>query len=243
MKKVRIVYPKDKRGHIFEDFRSESMEMSRRGFLVGTDPSSTDEILIYRGPTIRIPEKYPNDERYINNWEANKRTQFMSTHYQYIAPHSIPTFFMQTLTQEDFINKVKESGWKKVFIRSDVKSLYFDDLNKCIWPNSSLESIVSNYSNYGLKGPFGIRKYIEDDIFFEEQRYWVLNGHIYHPSGVIPEFVKECAIKMYKYSNSRYFTIDVAGKYIVEINPGESSDRGCENPLNFFCDIFAQEFL
>lgn len=48
---------------------------------------------------------------------------------------------------------------------------------------------------------------------------------------------------MFEFSGSHYFTMDVASEYIVEINPGESFDRGGDNTLDWFCDIFAKEFL
>lgn len=243
MKKVRIIYPEDADGNIYEDFRKESIAMARRGFFVGTCPIDTDEQLIYRGPTIRTSDKYPTDVRFINNWEANQRTQFLSLHYHLIATYTITTFFLPTLTESLFLHRMTEKNWEKAFVRSDSKSLYFDDITKCIWPVSSIRSIKDNYAKYNLDGPFAIRLFIDDDIFYDEQRYWILNGHPYHPTGIIPNMIRQVAWEIFQFSRSCYFTIDVAGDYIVEINPGESSDRGCENPLDFFCDIFANEFL
>lgn len=243
MKNVRIIYPEDADRNIVEEFRIESIAMSQRGFTVGTCPIDTDECLIYRGPTIRTSDRYPSDERFINNWEANRRSQFLSLHYHLIEPYTIPTFFIPTLIEQEFNQRIRERKWGKVFIRSDSKSLFFDDISKCIWPTSSISSIKDNYAQYNLNGPFAVRLYIEEDIFIDEQRYWILNGNPYHPSGIIPDVIRKVALEIYSFSQSHYFTIDVAGDYIVEINPGESSDRGCENPLDFFCDIFTQEFL
>ena len=243
MKNVRIIYPVDADGNIVEEFRIESIAMSQRGFFVGTCPTDTDEYLIYRGPTIRTSDRHPSDGRFINNWEANRRTQFLSLHYHLIAAYTIPTFFLPTLNESQFIQRITEKNWSKAFIRSDSKSLFFDDISKCIWPISSISSIKDNYVKYNLNGPFAVRLYIDEDIFIDEQRYWVLNGHPYHPSGIIPDMIRKVASEVYHFSRSHYFTIDAAENYIVEINPGESSDRGCENPLDFFCGIFVREFL
>lgn len=244
MKKVCIVYPTDAEGSILQDYILESKEMANFGFYINGFQNEEYDVLIYRGPTIRKRENYPNDKRYINNWVANERTQFMSRYFSLIEDFTIPTFFLDDLTQTKFLLELKQRGWNNVFIRSDSKSLYFDDINKCLWPRTSLDQILKHYTDYGLTGPFAVRKFIEQqELFIDEQRYWVVNGHPYHPSNIIPDFIFLKARSIFRFSGSRYFTIDVAGSYIVEVNPGESSDRGCDNPLDFFCHMFCREFL
>lgn len=235
--KTKIVYPL-----LDQDSIDEYEAMHEVGFEVGDKPS-IDAINIYRGPCIRSQSQYPNNCIWLNSWENNRRTLFFSEFFHLIESCSIPSFIVDKL-DDSVPNKIQELGWTCAFIRSDSKSLYFHDFNSCLWPVTSISKMVDLYKYFNLDGPFIVRKFINDkEIFYEEQRFWVLNGRTYHPSGKIPEWLKEIAIKIYRFSGSNYFTIDVAGNYIVEINPGESSDRGCENPLEFFCEIFKQEFI
>ena len=131
-----------------------------------------------------------------------------------------------------------------VFIKNEFCSLFAVSDKASVFPDTPLETIKDNFTKQKLIGPFFIRKFINNpDIFYNEQRVWVINGHPYFTATKMPSFVFEAAKRLYEFSNSKYFTMDIAGEYIVEINPGESSDRGGFNPLDWFCDIFAQEFL
>ena len=244
MKNVKIIYPANEFGEILPDYTQEAQAMESIGFRVSGHKNDEDKCLIYRGSAIRKKESYPSDSRYVNNWIANERTQFMSRYFSLIEDFTIPTFFLNDLTQPQFMMELRQREWDKVFIRSDSKSLYFDDINKCLWPQASLDLISKHYTDYGFTGPFAVRKFIDQpELFYDEQRYWVINGNPYHPSMSIPDFVNQTAQSIFKFSGSRYFTIDVAGSFIVEINPGESSDRGCDNSLDFFCQMFYKEFL
>ena len=240
----QILYPKSVDHEIHEIFREEAVSLSSFGFQVGTEIIKDIKTILYRGFMIKTSERYPNNPRMIQNWEANHKTLFMSEYYPIIKDLTIPTEFIESLNERQVMDISQKNNWPKLFIKSDSKSLFGISDTASLWPESSIQQMKVEYSRRRLNGPFAIRKYIDDpEIFYNEQRYWVLNGRTYHPSGIIPDFVAEAGRRMYAFSGSHYFTIDVAGDYIVEVNPGESSDRGGDNSLDFFCEIFAKEFL
>lgn len=244
MMDVQILYLPDASGDIDYRWSDEAALMHDKGFIVDTKISNSARHIIYRGTAISSPEFYPADCRFINSWEQNARTRFMSLYLPYISELSIPTFFADVLESPSTQEEITKRGWKKAFIKRDSKSLFSIGDNASIWPDTAFEWMAEQYEKLNIKGPYAVREYIDNkEIFYDEQRYWVLDGIAHHPSGIIPSFVQEAASRLYKFSGSRYFTIDVAGDYIVEVNPGESSDRGGDNPLEFFCNIFAKTFL
>lgn len=243
-KNIQILYASDSEGNINKYFRDESEAMKSYGFIVGTSISTEAELAIYRGPTIRSNDSYPCDNRLIQGWNEYSKTLCMSQFLPNITDLSIPTEFITELDEDKVKRIMHQNKWERVFIKSDVTSLFAFGDTASVFPESSILQIKDHYLRLGCKGPFAVRQFIDcPQIFYEEQRYWVLNGHPHHPSGHIPQIVSIAAKRIYEYSNSHYFTIDCAGKYIVEVNPGESSDRGGENPLDFFAEIFANEFL
>lgn len=245
MNKVQIIYPGSPDGEGFHRyFVDEAEAMQTKGFLVGTTPLQEADQLIYRGFSIVTPERYPSDSRYIQGWIENNKTLCMNEYINEIRDWTFGTFIMSELSEEVLGKELTQRGWKRAFIKSTGTSLYAFGDDASVWPNTSVEKMLELYDRINAKGPFIVREYIENQkIFLDEQRYWVLNGVAHHPSGEVPEFVQEAAQRVWKFSGSRYFTIDVAGEYIVEVNPGESSDRGCDNPLEYLSDIFAKAFL
>lgn len=244
MSKVQILYPDDGQGNIKEHFLEEAAEMNRHGFLIGAKPLNEADAIIYRGFTIHNSDKYPQSDKLLHGWEENRKTLYMDEFYPIIKYHSIATEFVDELSEDIVSEIVKRNGWNRVFIKSSTRSLFCVDEYASVWPDTPINKMLEYYDRMGHKGPFAVREYIDNpQIFYDEQRYWVLEGVAYHPSGIIPDFVQKNAKKIYEFSGSHYFTIDVAGDYIVEVNPGESSDRGGENPLEFFCEIFAKTFL
>lgn len=246
MRNVQILYPKDKESDkIARYFEEESRAMQQQGFIVGTSPHDDAEIIIKRGFTIDKPEDYPSDGRMIQGWDANRKTLDFSEFADVIKPWAIPFVVIPDLSDEIALRVImRNNGWERSFIRNKSTSLFALGDYASVYPDTSLNEMTENFNKLNPTGPFIVRKYIDDmSIFYDEQRYWILNGNPYHPSGIIPDMVGECAKRMYKFSGSHYFVIDVAGDYIVEINPGESSDRGGDNPLKFFTGIFAKEFL
>ena len=93
-----------------------------------------------------------------------------------------------------------------------------------VWPINSIEELRCKYENLPYKGVYAVRKFINPEIFYDEERYWVILNKIYHRSGVIPDIVRE-AVERLSVLGSNYYTIDAIPDMIVEINPGESSDR------------------
>ncbi len=245
MKKVQIFYPKTTSGKIISQRNTiESEIMHNYGFMVGSDLSDNADLIIYRGYTIYQEEKYPKDKRFLNGWNQNANTLFMSRYLPCIEPWTMDTFIVQDLKKSDVIAEIQQKGWKKAFIKQDSLALTHIKDNGSVWPDTSLEWMLEQYNSRHMTGPYAIREFINNpQIFYDEQRYWVLKGIAHHPSGEIPEFVQEAANRLYIFSGSHYFTMDVAGEYIVEVNPGESSDRGGDNPLDWFCKIFADAFL
>lgn len=244
MKKVQILYPKEKSGKIVPYFYEESIRMVEYGFIVNPIKKVYSDCTLLRGFIMRHPDEYCADSRLIQDWDSYEKTLNISEYYPIIDKWSIPSVIVNKL-DESFIRELSHKmGWSKLFIKSNARSIHSIDSDASVWPNKSISQIKEAYENINSGQIFAIRKYINNpQIFYDEQRYWVLNGIAYHPSGVIPDFVQEAATRLYEFSGSHYFTIDVAGDYIVEVNPGESSDRGGDNPLEWFCEIFANTFL
>ena len=241
---TQIIYPEDKNNGIDIHFLEEAIYMKKIGFHTGSKINYKTDLILLRGLPIRRKNNYPFNEKLINDWENNKNTLFMDKFYPIIEKRSIPTIFIDELNEKIIRNISLEKKWHRIFIKNNSRSLFAFGEFASIWPDTSIIDMKSQYAKWKLKGPFAIRKFIDDpEIFYNEQRYWILNGNAYHPSGEIPDFVMEYGKKMYEFSGSHYFTMDVAGDYIVEVNPGESSDRGGDNPLDWFCEIFAKEFL
>ena len=80
----------------------------------------------------------------------------------------------------------------------------------------------------------------QSELFLED-RYWVLNGNVYHRSLKIPKIVKEAASRLNIWG-SKYYTIDATPNFIIEVNPGESSDRYLVNPVKLFASWIKKEF-
>lgn len=225
-------------------FKDESNYMSSKGFHIGTEIDDKVDKILYRGFMLKNEESYPCNKKMLQSWNAYKKTLLISEFYPIIAEYSIPTVLVPELNEQIVQLIAKRNNWDKVFIKSDSKSLFALGDDYSVWPSTPISEMLTDYQKRNLVGPFAIRKFIDiPEIFYNEQRFWVLNGSVYHPSIDIPQFINHAAKKLYAFTGSHYFTIDVADKYIVEVNPGESSDRGGDNPLEFFCEIFAKEFL
>lgn len=107
----------------------------------------------------------------------------------------------------------------------------------------SIERLADVYNKYRpqMEPPYVIRKFLPSEIMEQEERYWVLNNHVYHRSGIIPPVVMEAA-KRLKVLNSPYYVIDATPNIIVEINPGVSSDAYPENIPQPFAKWIKKEF-
>ena len=94
---------------------------------------------------------------------------------------------------------------------------------------------VENYKNEcGIpQEELAIRKFLDPSLFYEEERYWIIMGKIYHRTGFVPDIVKEAAERL-SVLGSKYYSIDAIPNMIVEVNPGESSDRLGVNSASLF---------
>lgn len=242
MKKIQIIYPGEK--EIVPYFFEEAKAMKEKGFKIGTKQIDDVEHILFRGFSILNFDSYPKFDNLINTWDNFKKTMRLNEFYKIIKPYSIPTVFIDRLEESNIKRISKEKKWNKIFIKSPGTSLFAISDIASVWPDTSIEFMKNIYETNKIEGPFALRKFIDNpEIFYNEKRYWIMKGRPYHPSNEFPDFISEMGKKVYEFSGSQYFTMDVAGNYIVEVNPGECSDRGGEIPLDFFVNIFAQTFL
>jgi len=221
-------------------YQSDAKVMSDMGITVGTIPLAESTELMYRGFIVNDKDKFPNDARYLNTYEIYTRYQNLSDYYPPISDLSIETFFVEDLN-ESVYKLIEEKGWDKVFIKKDSKALEHIEEGKSIWPQTSFDEMLVLYNEYPFEGKFAIRKFIDKEIIDKEERYWVFNGNIYHRHKDIPEVVKKAA-KRLNTLGSRYYTIDATPEFVVEVNPGESSDRHAVNSAELFASWIKKEF-
>lgn len=242
-KNTQIVYVHEegKEDEILELYQKEALSFQKTGFLIGTKPLKHASILIYRGSIITEEKKYPSDPRYINSFHNNIDYSFLSRYYPVIADLTIETFFVNQL-DESVTEALQKKKWKKAFIKRDRKALEHVEEGKSVWPKTTFEEMNLLYNKFEIPGKFCIRKYIDPNIIEKEERYWVLNGNIYHRHNKIPDVVREAAKRLNKLGSS-YYTIDATPDFVVEVNPGESSDRHAVNSAELFASWFKKEFL
>ncbi len=241
---IDIIYPFDDSGRVVDIFREEAACMALKGFNILPSAELATHPFMFRGYMMRRREDYPESTLGVNNYDAYRKTLLISEYLHCISDCTFPTFLVSHLECEEVETQIKSRGWDRAFIKQDAKSLFALGETTSVWPDTSIKEMAEIYRDWKLCGPFAVRKFIDDpQIFYDEQRYWVLKGVTYHPSGVVPDFVKEAAWKVWVFSNSSYFTVDVAGSFVVEVNPGESSDRGGDNSPDFLAEVFAKSFL
>jgi len=239
----QIVYTssKENENEFHELFKEEALAMSSLGIKVGVKPTEEATHLMYRGITIKSSIDYPTDKRYINSCNHNQNYLYLSKYFPLIEDLSIETFFVDKL-DHNLIELIQQKGWSKVFIKKDIKALEDIEEGKSVWPTSTFEEMNKHYDSMAIDGRFAIRKFIDaEKITHEEERYWVLNGNIYHRYNTIPDVVKEAA-KRLNTMESNYYTIDATPEFIVEVNPGESSDRHGVNSAELFASWIKKEF-
>jgi len=221
-------------------WESEAKAMQAAEIAVGIVPDIERKELMYRGSSNKVHEHYKKDTRFINVYRHFIDYLRMSHYLPFIYDLSITTFFADELN-EGIIDQIRERGWEKAFIKKDAKSLEFVDDGKSIWPDTSFDEMRKLYDENSIEGKYAIRKYIQKELFENEERYWVLNGNIYHRYNLVPKIVKEAARRLNKLG-SRYYTIDATPEFVVEVNPGESSDRHGVNSAELFASWIKKEF-
>lgn len=241
--KFQMIYPSetDCNNLIVERFRNEADILKSEGINVGVIPDIDATHLMYKGFGIDKQKNYPTDPRYINTFTQNIYYYLMSLYLPLIEDLSIPTFFSNDLNETVMV-ELKKREWEKAFIKRDTKSLEHINEGKSVWPVTSFDEMKKLYTEMQIEGKYAIRKFFEKDTIEKEERYWVFNGNIYHRESYIPEVVKEAAFRLNKLG-SKYYTIDATPEFVVEVNPGESSDRHAVNSAELFASWIKKEFL
>ena len=212
-------------------YHAEARAMEEAGIRVGIHPLENATKLLRRGFSLQ-EESHPSDPRYVNDARGYFNYKYVRNWYPPIADLTIPTFFVDDL-DDDTINQVEQRGWDKAFIKDSSKSLYYESIDKCIWPTTTLHEIKEGLAKHGNKGGFSIRQCLDSSLFEEERRYFVIKGVVHHSSGRIPAVVHEAAGRL-NALGSVFYVIDATSDLVVEVNPGESSDRSAMNRIEDF---------
>lgn len=241
-KNFQVIYqpePNDS-SKIYWLYEEEAKALKDLGLSVTTCPDVSAKKLIYRGGRSTVKKAYEEDSRYVNDYKHVIAYNNMSKYFPHIDDLSIETFFVEDLNK-NVEALIKEKGWIKAFIKKDIKSLEHLGEGKSIWPCTSFKEMKTLYNKMRIDGKYAIRKFIEQEVIEREERYWVLNGNIYHRLDTIPNVVKEAAKRLNKLGSS-YYTIDATPEFVVEVNSGESSDRHAVNSAELFAGWIKKEF-
>ena len=221
-------------------FLEEEKAMRQIGIATGITPMDDAQHLILRSYMITDINKYPRDRRFIHNYEINANYLYMDRYYPYIEGLTMETFFVNELNQS-VENEIKRRGWNKAFVKGDIHALEYIEQGLSIWPDHSFEEMCSYYDKMNVT-KYSIREYYDcPTLDMDYHRYWVINDRIYRNNNVIPEIVKEAAQRL-SALGGKYYTIDATPDIIIEVNPGESSDRHGENSAELFASWFKDAF-
>lgn len=237
--KLQIIYP----SKAFEPstpgyhngWLDEMAGMKQVGLETASVPSPAAGRLLLRSFIIEKEENFPTDKRYISRWKDYCATREMSRCLPLIEDITIPTFLCDELN-EDTVARIRQRGWDRAFIRSNIKSLKYmfpesrTEEQLPVWPDVSMARLADVYHKHltQMAPPYVVRQFVPEEIMRQEERYWVLNHHVYHRSGIIPPVVTEAARRL-RVLGAPYYVIDATPAMIVEINPGVSSDPYPEN--------------
>ena len=241
---TEIIFDSDKTkpSEIVACYTAEAEALKEAGFIVGTESSDKATERICRKCSIHCRENYPHERKYINDWGNYISTALMSKYLPLISDISIPTFFTDRL-DDSIIEHIQEHGWNRVFIKNDVKSLFRFGQFASVWPDTSFGQMRKMFAEMpSFNDIFAVRQYVDIEKMYEEERYWVLNHHPYSRTGIVPDIVQEAAKKL-EPLGSRYYTIDAIKDCIIEVNPGECSDRGGDNTPEMIAEWFKKEFI
>lgn len=238
---IQILYQSIGKGDdsIVPFLKEESSAMEACGFAIGTQPMEEAQTILYRGTTIWNKESYPHHKHMIQGWAEYSSTLFLSQYYPLIEDLTTPTFFCKQL-DDNTIKEIKKRKWEKAFVKNDVSALVSYGKDLSTWPTTSFDEMLKYFDKMPKTNIFAIRKWLDLPLYSED-RYWILNGKAYHKSGIIPEIVQEAIIRL-KPIGSKYYAIDATPELIIEINPGETSDRYYENPPELFAKWFFDAF-
>lgn len=219
-------------------FEEEYKTFAALDIPVGLKPDIDADYLWYRGSMMWSQEQYPKDSRFVNSWKEYIATNCMSIYYPLIKDLTIPTIFVPNLDEYAKV-LIQKQKWERVFIKNDIKSLWSIDEYASVWPNNSFEYMLEKFNIFPWRGLFAIRQFVEPQLFIHEERYWVINNQVFSRTGIVPPIVKEAAKRLAPLG-SKYYVIDALPNLIVEINPGESSDRGGDNSAEMLAKWFRE---
>jgi hypothetical protein len=221
-------------------YQQEVEAMRAAGLTVALQPSEKAKTLLRRGLIID-EEKCPDDPRYLQDGRTYTNYGQIDRWYPLIADLTIHTVFCDHL-DEQAAAAVKELGWERTFVKNSVKSLVGEDPLESVWPDVSFKSMLEQFSRNPRKGPYALRKYLPPEHFESERRYWVIGDRIHHSGSRIPDIVREAKSRLDAFGGI-FYTIDSTEALIVEVNPGESSDRKTDNTAEDFAGWIKKAFL
>jgi len=239
--KCQIIYAHDRDDSslVHKFFRDEEVAMREAGIPTSLSPSKDAENLILRTYTIYKEQDYPADSRFVDSYKVYNSYLDMHLYYPHIEGLTMDTFFADKLDGE-VEAEIKRRGWKKAFIKGDFIALEHIQEGLSVWPDHSFDEMMGYYSKFGVNY-FCIREYYEPERLEEDHRYWVINGKIYRNNNIIPEVVREAAKRLSALGGA-YYAIDATPEFVIEVNPGESSDRHGENSAELFASWFKDAF-
>lgn len=220
-------------------YQQEVESMRAAGLTVAVQPSEKAKTLLRRGLIID-EEDCPKDPRYLQDGRTYTNYGRIDRWYPLIADLTIDTVLRNDL-DENAAATVKELGWTRTFVKNSVKSLVQEDPLESVWPDVSFESMLEQFSRNPRKGPYALREYLPPEHFESERRYWVIGDQIHHSSGQIPDIVREAKARLDAFGGI-FYTIDATESLIVEVNPGESSDRKTNNTAEDFASWIRDAF-
>lgn len=242
LNKLQIVYqPEDENpDEIHWLWKEEAEAMRAAGIGVGASPDPDAARLLFRGSMPLVEENYRGEERFVNRYKAFVDCAKLSCYYTLIEELTIETFFTDQL-DTTAISKIQALGWARAFVKNDVKSLEFIEEGKSVWPDTSFEEMNERFAQMGKTEKYAIRKFVDFNFLKDEERYWVFNGNVYHRENNVPNIVQEAANRL-NALGSKYYTIDATPDLVIEVNPGESSDRHAVNSAALFASWVKKEF-
>jgi len=221
-------------------YQQEVETMRAAGLTVALKPSEKATTLLRRGLIID-EEDFPHDPRYLQDGQTYANYGRIDRWYPLIADLTIPTVFCDYLDARAAA-AARELGWARAFVKNSYKSLVEENPLESVWPDVSFESMLEQFSKNPRKGPYALRQYLPPEHFKGERRYWVIGDQIHHSSGRIPWIVKEAKARLDTFGGI-FYTIDATDALVVEINPGESSDRKTNNTAEDFALWVKSAFL
>lgn len=250
--KLQIIYPKEcfepSTPDYYNGWLDEIAAMKALGLCVSDTPHPNADKLLYRSYIISNKAEFPDDPRYISRWRDYRVMSDMSIYLPLIEDITIPSFIVPELNNVS-VEAIVRRGWDRAFVRSSMKSLKYmfpesnTDLELPVWPEVSMDKLASAYGHRitTMPPPYIIRQFMPEKVFLKEERFWILNHHAYHRSGYIPEVVQE-AVNRLRPLQSPFYVIDATPDFVVEVNPGVSSDSYAQNIPHFFPKWIQHEF-